>query len=508
MPAEKKEIKKTVIDETRGNIAYINLDSMRKFKMIKAVVPKGYLAVDCKGWYTSTVRENQKEITILMPDGVECIFLKPAAWNHADIYLPDSVAHIECENKWRACSRITFHIEHNPYVKKIAEQHGIPCVEELWIENKRFPKRMAPEATDKDEFIIEYKELDKYIGNSERVVIPDGVKTIKKNAFYETCSMHELVIPEGVTEIEDYAFKRCFGLQKISFPDSLEIIGEGAFDSCVRLPEVHLPRKVKVIPKQMFFGCTSLMSVEFPENLRKISQYSFANCPDLCEITLPDKTRTIEEHCFEKCDNLKTINFNEGLIYIGKNAFGSCPAIESLTLPRSVQELGGVIGKSNEDDMLFRSISDNPDLPVFVYKGSASERTAKDCGIKYEYVSGESQMTEPVTVGKKTEEDIKREKYIQEEIQNTRKLGLEIKIDDLRHTLEEFAKERMEKEGFIARSKVLFGQHATDRREAQERILELDEKIARFTQMLTDSEQSYREMFGTSEKTGETGEIQ
>ena len=51
MPAEKKEIKRTVVDETKGNIAYINLDSMRKFKMIKAVVPKGYLAVDCKGFF-------------------------------------------------------------------------------------------------------------------------------------------------------------------------------------------------------------------------------------------------------------------------------------------------------------------------------------------------------------------------------------------------------------------------------------------------------------------------
>ena len=508
MPAEKKEIKKTIVDETRGDIAYINLDSMRKFKMIKAVVPKGYLAVDCKGWYTSTARENQKEITILVPDGVECIFLTPATWNHADIYLPDSVAHIECENKWRACNRITFHIEHNQYVKKIAEQHGIPCVEELWIENKRFPKRMTPEATDKDEFIIEYKELDKYIGNSERVVIPDGVTIIKKNAFYENCSMHELVIPEGVKEIEDHAFKRCFGLQKISFPDSLELVGEGAFDSCVRLPEVHLPRKVKVVSKQMFFRCTSLKDVELPEDLRKISQESFADCPGLCEITLPGKTRTIEEHGFEKCDNLKTINFNEGLVYIGKNAFANCPAIESLTLPKSVQELGGVIGKSNEDDMLFRSISDNPDLPVFVYKGSVAERTAKDCGIKYGYIPEEPEVFEPVVVEEKTEEEIEKEKHIQKEISDTRRLGLEIKIDDLKHTIEEYLKEKTEKEEFVAKNKALFGQRVKDRKEAQERILELEEKIEKFGRMLSDSEQSYREMFGNTEASDEPELIQ
>ena len=511
MPELKKEIKKTIVDENAGDIAYINLDSMRKFRMIKAVVPRGYLAVDCKGWYTSSVRDNQKEITILVPDGVECIFLTPATWNHADIYLPDSIAHLWCENGWRACNRITLHIENNPYVKKIAAQHAIPCVEEPWIENKRFPKRMTPEASGKDEFIIEYEELDRYIGTSGRVEIPAGVKIIKEKAFFENCSMHELIIPEGVKEIEKNAFSRCFGLQKISFPDSLETIGEGAFESCVRLPEVRLPKKVKVVDKETFFNCTSLKHVDLPEELRKISQDSFANCPSLREITLPGKTRTIEERSFEKCDNLKTINFNEGLVYIGKNTFANCPAIEYLVLPRSVQELGGVIGKSAEDDMLFRSISDNPDLPVFVYKGSVAERTAKDCGIKYEYIPEEPEEVEPVIVEEKTEEEIEKERLIQQEIYETRKLGLEIKIDDLKHTLNEFVNDKNEQEEFVLKNKALFGQRARDRKAAQEKIQMLEEKIARFTGMLNDSEQSYREMFGQPEEepeqTEQSGEI-
>lgn len=500
MPEAKKEIKRTVVDETSGDIAHINLDSMRKFKMIKAVIPRGYLAVDCKGWYTSSVRDNQKEITIMVPEGVECIFLTPATWNHADIYLPNSIAHLQCENSWRACDRITLHIDDNPYVQEIAKQHGIECIVEPWAEHTRFPKRMKPDATDKDEFIIEYGELEKYIGLSKCVEIPENIRRIGDDAFAENGSMYELIVPEGVKEIGDHAFRRCFGLQKISLPESLEMIGEGAFESCVRLPEVKLPKKVKVIRKETFYGCTSLKKVEFSEALTKVCMNSFSNCPNLDGLTFPKKTRTIEERTFEKCDSLKTINLNEGLVYIGKNAFANCQSLESITLPRTIQELGGVIGKSGEDDMLFRSISDNPDLPVFVYKGSPAERTAKDCGVKYEYIPEEPEVIEPVVVEEKTEEEIEKEKRIQEEIFKTRKIGLEIKIEDLRHTMNQYIQEKTEKEEFVASNKALFGKRVQERKDAQARILELEEKIVRFGAMLQDSEQSYSEMYGVPEK--------
>lgn len=56
--------------------------------------------------------------------------------------------------------------------------------------------------------------------------VPEGVSTIKKNAFHNAQNLNNIVISNGITVIEDEAFLYCTNLDFIHIPESVTQIGE------------------------------------------------------------------------------------------------------------------------------------------------------------------------------------------------------------------------------------------------------------------------------------------
>ena len=73
------------------------------------------------------------------------------------------------------------------------------------------------------------------------VSIPEGVTTIKSNAFEYCISLTSVVIPEGVTTIEVQAFRYCESLTSVVISEGVTLIGDFAFDGCSGLTKVKLP---------------------------------------------------------------------------------------------------------------------------------------------------------------------------------------------------------------------------------------------------------------------------
>lgn len=103
----------------------------------------------------------------------------------------------------------------------------------------------------------------------------------------------QIVLPEGLRQIRKNAFKNCTNLTDIVLPKTLEEIGEEAFSGCRSLQKVVLPEGITCIPDQMFSGCKELSSVVVPESVTEIEWEAFSGCEKLKEIKLPGNVRSI-----------------------------------------------------------------------------------------------------------------------------------------------------------------------------------------------------------------------
>ena len=111
------------------------------------------------------------------------------------------------------------------------------------------------------EFQIYLNALKKYNGNSQTVIIPNGVTTIENEAFKDNKT-----------------------IQKVSIPNSVIAIGTNVFEGCSSLLEVSLPNGLKKIGYMTFSGCNSLESITIPASVDEI-MFNAMYCDGLKEIT-------------------------------------------------------------------------------------------------------------------------------------------------------------------------------------------------------------------------------
>lgn len=162
---------------------------------------------------------------------------------------------------------------------------------------------------DKADFKIVGTTLVKYLGNSDEVIIPDGVTIIGKSAF-EYKNIKSVKIPDSVVEIQEDAFGSCNNLINVKIGNQVSKIGEGAFRLCRSLSNIILPDSLREIGPFAFFSCGILSNIIIPDNVAKICNNAFSRCCKLESVTLGKSVIKIEECVFDYCDNLETIFWN------------------------------------------------------------------------------------------------------------------------------------------------------------------------------------------------------
>ncbi len=115
-------------------------------------------------------------------------------------------------------------------------------------------------------------KLVKYIGRERKVVIPNGVKSIKARVFADAYTVEEIVFPEGIQTIGDKCFCGCSNLKSIKLPGSVKKIGSDAFMDCKALESIVLPASACAEDfndpdSAMFFGCKNLSVIRIEGRL-------------------------------------------------------------------------------------------------------------------------------------------------------------------------------------------------------------------------------------------------
>ena len=174
----------------------------------------------------------------------------------------------------------------------------------------------------------------------KKVVIEDGVTSIRNSAFYDCNSLTSITIPNSVTSIGAYAFSNCYYLTNITIPNSVTSIENYAFRSCSSLTSITIPDSVTSIGKLAFYSCDSLTSITISNSVTSIEERAFAYCSRLTSITIPDSVTSIGEAAFAGCSSLTSITIPDSVTSIGAYAFQSCSRLTSITIPDSVTSIG------------------------------------------------------------------------------------------------------------------------------------------------------------------------
>lgn len=110
------------------------------------------------------------------------------------------------------------------------------------------------------DFIINGDVLVKYTGNDQVVSVPRGIKVIEEYAF-KNAKMQKVKLPEGITSIRMNAFRECGNLETVVIPTSVTYLGAWAFCYCNSLKYVVLPKNIQGFPDYLFYGCQSLLGI-------------------------------------------------------------------------------------------------------------------------------------------------------------------------------------------------------------------------------------------------------
>ena len=132
-----------------------------------------------------------------------------------------------------------------------------------------------------------------------------------------------------VTNIGSMAFSCCTGLTGVSIPNTVRTIGDNAFYQ-TGLTAVNIPNSVTSIGHSAFKACPALMSVTIPNSVTSIGSSVFEACPALMSITIPDSLTTIGNRTFAYCTGLSSVTIPNSITSIGEFAFMYCTSLSTI----------------------------------------------------------------------------------------------------------------------------------------------------------------------------------
>ena len=222
-----------------------------------------------------------------------------------------------------------------------------------------FTKKSVAKKSELDGFKIDGTTLIRCNLNDTKIVVPEGITVIGKDAF-ENCIAEEIVLPDGLESIDDHSFDRCNYLKKVNIPTTVKTIGNCAFYRCRNLKTVELPESITEISKYCFFK-SGLESINIPSSIEMIGKGAFADS-NIESIVIPESVKILGDNMFSHCENLKSVeikgqnitipmgfcensqnieSFDFSNVHaIHSKAFNGCTKLHLTTIPENITYVG------------------------------------------------------------------------------------------------------------------------------------------------------------------------
>ncbi|MBR2337738.1 MAG: leucine-rich repeat domain-containing protein [Clostridia bacterium] len=97
-------------------------------------------------------------------------------------------------------------------------------------------------------------------------------------------------VKDGTVGIADGVFKDRKDIKSVTLPDSVKYLGYETFYECTGLTDIIIGDGVEAIGDRSFYGCMNLTDVVIGEKVSKIGNYTFQECLNLTSVTFKDPT--------------------------------------------------------------------------------------------------------------------------------------------------------------------------------------------------------------------------
>ena len=316
------------------------------------------------------------------------------------IHVPSTVKEIGSEAFDTECPDTVVYTPEGSEAESFAIENGINVnhSEEMTprVQSSAKPDRTFQSVlvSKEDCYITKSGKFGKYNGNEKEILLPEGISTIGKEAFYKSKIVY-VIIPEGTKTIEGYAFEFCHKLKRVDLPDSIREIGDHAFrDSS--LESIMIPERCRIVGGSAFLECNRLKEAVMPKGCKIIEKNTFSGCIRLADVAIPEECVEIGEFAFYNCRKLKSIALPGSIKKIGKYAFKHS-GLESIVIPGECEEIGGECFKGcsdMKDIYVSESVTGigkgafdtgNEETVIHAVRGSFADKYAKENGLIVEY---------------------------------------------------------------------------------------------------------------------------
>ena len=205
------------------------------------------------------------------------------------------------------------------------------------------------------------------VGKQGELAIPNGVKTIRAEAFLECAGITGVTVPDSVTSIGDNAFERCSALESITIPKGVTSIGERAFFLCYKLSKIEVDAAnenyasidgalfTKDLAELIVCPPQNEARLTVPEGTKTIKGMAFYNCSKLAGVILPESLTTLERDAFYSCKSLKSIDIGANVSVIGEDAFAFCTGLAAINVAEENENycsIDGLLYSKNKQTLI------------------------------------------------------------------------------------------------------------------------------------------------------------
>ena len=174
----------------------------------------------------------------------------------------------------------------------------------------------------------------------EYEVCPD-TKEIGASAFGKFSNLKKLILPDGLEVIRKQAFYDCSNLEEIIGVEKVKTIEEGVLSATPYYSKLSILFSGTVLQK---YNETVATKYEIPEGTTEIAKSAFSisseGAEDVLEtVVIPASVKTIGAYAFYGRRKLKNVNIPDGVEKIEEKTFSGCESMEKITIPSSVKEI-------------------------------------------------------------------------------------------------------------------------------------------------------------------------